>query len=216
MRTATLPSVLRLFLIKPSKYDDDGFVIRHWRGVLPSNTLAALNGLTEDVRHRGLLGEVELRVHLVDEAVDRLPLSSIARLNRRPSNRVVVCLVGVQTNQFCRAVDIALHLRQERVTVIIGGFHVSGMLALFQTISPEIQQLVDAGVSIVAGEVEHRWADLLRDAYDGNLKSIYQFTNELPDLSNVPAPLMTKQYLRKFVSSNFGTIDCGRGCPFCC
>ena len=30
---------LNLYLIKPSKYDDDGYVIRHWKGVLPSNTL---------------------------------------------------------------------------------------------------------------------------------------------------------------------------------
>jgi radical SAM superfamily enzyme YgiQ (UPF0313 family) len=208
--------VLHVFLIKPSKYDDDGFVIRHWRGVLPSNTLACLNGLTEDVRRRGLLGEVELRVHLIDEAVDKLPLGRIASLNRTSGSRVVVCLVGVQTNQFCRAADIALRLRQEHITVIIGGFHVSGMLALFQTIPPEVQQLVDAGVSVVAGEVEHRWAEILRDAYEGNLKSIYRFMNELPDLSDVPVPLMTTDYLRKFVSSNFGTIDCGRGCPFSC
>jgi len=29
----------RIVLIKPSKYDDDGYVIRFWKGVLPSNTL---------------------------------------------------------------------------------------------------------------------------------------------------------------------------------
>ena len=45
---------LNLYLIKPSNYDEDGYVIRHWRGVLPSNTLACLAGLTEDVlRGRG-------------------------------------------------------------------------------------------------------------------------------------------------------------------
>jgi hypothetical protein len=31
-----------LYLIKPSQYDDDGYVVHHWRGVLPSNTLACL------------------------------------------------------------------------------------------------------------------------------------------------------------------------------
>ena len=39
-----------IVLIKPSKYDDDGYVIRFWKGVLPSNTLNVLHGLTEDVR----------------------------------------------------------------------------------------------------------------------------------------------------------------------
>ena len=40
---------LNLVLIKPSRYDDDGYVVRHWRGVLPSNTLAAIYSLTEQV-----------------------------------------------------------------------------------------------------------------------------------------------------------------------
>jgi hypothetical protein len=41
-----------IFLVKPSKYDDDGFVVRHWRGVLPSNTLACLHGLIEEADSR--------------------------------------------------------------------------------------------------------------------------------------------------------------------
>lgn len=210
------PSAFHVFLIKPSKYDDEGYVMRHWRGVLPSNTLACLHGLTEDVRRRGLLGPVDFRVHTFDETVEKLPLRKIAKLNRRNGERVVVCLVGVQSNQFCRASDIALELRREGVTVLIGGFHVSGVLALFPEVSPEIQKLLDAGVSVVAGEVEHRWDGLLRDAYEGRLQPIYQFLNDLPDLSDAPRPLINTGYLRKFVSSNFGTIDGSRGCPFNC
>ncbi len=209
-------SAFHVFLIKPSKYDDEGYVMRHWRGVLPSNTLACLLGLTEDVRRRGLLGAVDFRVHTFDEAVEKLPLGRIAKLNRRKGERVVVCLVGVQSNQFCRASDIALELRREGVPVLIGGFHVSGVLAMFPGVSPEIQELLDAGVSVVAGEVEHRWAGLLRDAYEGKLKPIYTFLNDLPDLSDAPRPLINRSYLRKFVASNFGTIDCSRGCPFNC
>ncbi|MEE8283237.1 MAG: hypothetical protein V3R47_06955, partial [candidate division NC10 bacterium] len=43
---------LHVVLIKPSKYDDDGYVIRFWKGMLPSNTLSVLYGLTEDVKRR--------------------------------------------------------------------------------------------------------------------------------------------------------------------
>ena len=43
----------RIVLIKPSKYDDDGYVIRFWKGVLPSNTLNVLHGLTEAVKDSG-------------------------------------------------------------------------------------------------------------------------------------------------------------------
>ena len=188
MKAAGHSSVFHVFLVRPSKYDDEGFVIRHWRSVVPSNSPACLRGLTEDVRQRRLLGDVDLRIHGLDEAVAKIPLGRICRLSRRVGERVLVCLVGVQTNQFCRAADIALALRQEGVEVMIGGFHVSGMLAMFPTVSPEIQQLLDAGVSVVAGEVEHQWADLLRDAYQARLQSVYRFLDNPPDLCHAPRP----------------------------
>jgi radical SAM superfamily enzyme YgiQ (UPF0313 family) len=216
MTPAACRSVFHVFLVRPSKYDDEGFVIRHWRAVVPSNSLACLYGLTEDVRQGHVLAGVDLRIHVVDEAVDKVPLETIFRLNRRPGERVLVCLVGVQTNQFCRAADLALALRRQQVTVMIGGFHVSGMLAMFPTVSPEIQRLVAAGVTVVAGEVEHRWADLLREAYDAQLKPIYRFLDKPPDLSNAPRPIKHKQFTAKHVHSNYGTIDCSRGCPFNC
>ena len=34
---------LELFLVRPTKYDDDGYLLRHWLGVLPTNTLACLD-----------------------------------------------------------------------------------------------------------------------------------------------------------------------------
>ena len=40
---------LVVILIRPSKYDDEGYVIPHFRGTLPSNTLSCLNSLTETV-----------------------------------------------------------------------------------------------------------------------------------------------------------------------
>jgi radical SAM superfamily enzyme YgiQ (UPF0313 family) len=216
MKPASRPPIFHVFLARPSKYDDEGFVIRHWRAVVPSNSLACLLGLTEDVRQRRVLGEVDLRIHVVDEAVDQMPLDRIFRLNQRAGERVLLCLVGVQTNQFCRAADIALALRRKQVAVMIGGFHISGMLSMFPDVPPEIQQLVDAGVSVVAGEVEHRWADLLRDAYDGKLKPIYRFLDDLPDLSDAPRPIKHKEFTAKHIHSNYGTIDCSRGCPFNC
>ena len=52
----------RIVLIKPSKYDDEGYVIRFWKGVLPSNTLNVLHGLTEDVKQRRVFGELPIEV----------------------------------------------------------------------------------------------------------------------------------------------------------
>jgi len=208
---------LHVYLIKPTQYDDDGYVVRHWRGVLPSNTLACMAGLTEDVVAQKRLGEsLQVKIHLLDESVDRVPVKHICRSQRGDNTKTIVCLVGVQTNQFPRAADLARMFRRAGLTVMIGGFHVSGYLGLLPEIPPDIQQLMDEGVTIVKGEIEETWGDLLCDAVNGRLKPLYDFLNNKPDLYDKPVPTIRKKYLRKFVAPNFGTIDCGRGCPFEC
>ncbi|MGA2483104.1 MAG: radical SAM protein [Candidatus Acidiferrales bacterium] len=208
---------LHLYLIKPSQYDDDGYVVRHWRGVLPSNTLACLAGLTEDALAKKQLGEsLRVKVHLLDETVNRVPVKRICRSQRGSRTKTIVCLVGVQTNQFPRASDLAYEFRRAGLTVMIGGFHVSGYLALLPDIPADIQRLMDAGVTIVKGEVEEVWGDLLCDAVNDRLKPLYDFIDSKPDLYEKPLPAIRKKYLKKFVAPNFGTLDCGRGCPFEC
>ena len=43
-----MPKLFHLFLIKPSHYDNDGYVIQWVRSAIPANTLAAMNGLALD------------------------------------------------------------------------------------------------------------------------------------------------------------------------
>lgn len=208
---------LVIYLIKPSKYDDDGYVIRYWRGVLPSNTLTCLYGLTQDVRERGGLGRgLKWRIELIDETVQRVNVPAMLRQSRRRGAKVIVCLVGVQSNQFVRASDLALACRAGGLDVLIGGFHVSGSLAMLPAIPPEIQALLDAGVSVVAGEIEGRWEGILEDALHHRLKPVYNFLLAPPELGTAPMPRISRRYVRRFVSSNFSTLDCGRGCPFNC
>jgi len=45
----------QLILIKPSHYDDDGYVIRWWRAMIPSNSLAAMYGIAADSAEREAL-----------------------------------------------------------------------------------------------------------------------------------------------------------------
>ncbi len=208
---------LTVVLIKPSKYDDDGYVIRHFRGVLPSNTLACLYSLTEDVKKLGMLGEdVDVRVKLLDDSVQKIPIEKIIRSHRLPRHRTVVGLIGVQSNQYPRAADLAKRFRKAGLQVLIGGFHVSGTLALFDHVTPEIQELIDAGVTVVKGEVEDHWGKLLQDAVANRLQPMYDFLKDLPDLYTRPVPMINRRYLRRFITSNFGTIDTSRGCPFYC
>ena len=111
----------RIVLIKPSKYDDDGYVIRFWRGVLPSNTLNVLHGLTEDVKQRRALGDIEIEVVTFDETAEKLPVKKIIGWSRRAGTKLLVCLVGVQTNQFPRAFDLAKQFRSQGIDVLMGG-----------------------------------------------------------------------------------------------
>ncbi|HVN79299.1 MAG TPA: radical SAM protein, partial [Terriglobia bacterium] len=180
-----------LYLIKPSNYDDDGYVVTHFRGVLPSNTLNCLAALTRDVIEHRLLGDkVEIDLHLMDETVQRIPVQKICKQGRRNPGPTIVCLVGVQTNQYPRASDLARQFRSAGITVMLGGFHVSGYLAMLPEIPPDLQALMDEGVTVVKGEVEERWTTLLQDAVQGRLKPMYDYIDDKPDLFTKPIPLL--------------------------
>ena len=63
----------QLVLIKPSHYDDDGYVIQWFRSVMPSNSLAALYGLAIDAAERRVLGpDVSIDVTPIDETNTRI------------------------------------------------------------------------------------------------------------------------------------------------
>jgi len=62
-------------LIKPSHYDDDGYVIQWLRSWIPSNSLACLYAITQDVAARQMLGaDVALEVHAYDESHTVIPV----------------------------------------------------------------------------------------------------------------------------------------------
>ena len=207
---------LSIVLVRPTRYDEDGYVVRHWRGTLPSNTLSCLIGLTRDAVDGGALGDVAVDVHAFDEAVDRVSPRKLGRKLRRPGTRVIVALAGVQTNQFPRAQDLARQFKAEGFDVMIGGFHVSGSVAMAHAMPPECQTMIDEGVTLVLGEVEDRWTGLLQDAAAGRLQPVYDFLQDLPDLQEKPLPQCSMRLQKKFAVRGYGTIDAGRGCPFNC
>lgn len=210
--------LLTVVLIKPSRYDDEGYVVRHWRGVLPSNTLAAMHSLTERVGSSRALGAaVDVRIAAYDETVHRVDAAAIARRHRppRPSDLTVIALVAVQTNQWPRAADLAIEFRRRGLPVMVGGFHVSGIMELFPNPTPELQEMLDAGVTLVHGEIEEEWGAILKDALAGCLRPRYDI-HERPGLENAPLPRMPPRYMRRFAYPHMATVDVGRGCPFNC
>ncbi|MFA7255943.1 MAG: radical SAM protein [Candidatus Omnitrophota bacterium] len=209
---------LHLFLIKPSKYDDEGYVIRYWKGVLPSNTLSCLNGLSEDVRERGVLGkDLAWEITLIDDTVQGIPYKKIIKESRRPGTKTAICLVGVQSNQVPRASDIAMKFREAGIDVLMGGFHVSGVMATLPDLTPELVTLRNAGVSLSAGEAEGgHWEQMLLDVIHDRIKPVYNFLNDIPDISKAPFPRINPKHQKRYALQHFGTLDCGRGCPFGC
>jgi radical SAM superfamily enzyme YgiQ (UPF0313 family) len=203
-------------LIKPSHYDDQGYIIQWWRGFVPSNSLSCLYGLTLDVAERRALGaDVQIEIEVRDETNVLVPVKKIIRRFAENENRGLVCLVGVQTNQFARAVDIARELRAAGIQVAIGGFHVSGCLAMLPELTPELKEALALGITLFAGEAEGRLEEIFRAAYEHRLAPLYNFMKDMPDLGNRPLPFLPERYVDRY-AGKLGCFDAGRGCPYAC
>lgn len=205
-----------LVMIKPSHYDDDGYVIQWAKSAIPSNTLAALYGIAEDCAARRVLGaDVDIDLLPIDETNTRVRPERLAARIRRNGGGGLVGLVGVQSNQYPRALDLARRFRALGCQVCIGGFHVSGTLAMLPGIQPELQAALDLGVSLFAGEAEGRLDEVLRDARAGALKPVYNHMNDLPGMEGTPIPILPRERIGR-TAGRHTSFDSGRGCPFQC
>ena len=203
-------------LIKPSHYDDEGYIIQWWRGFIPSNSLSCMYGLALDVSKRRALGhDVDIDIEVRDETNVFIPIKKIIARFAKNGNRGLVCLVGVQTNQYARAVDIARELRAAGIQVAIGGFHVSGCLAMLPELTPELKEAVALGIILFAGEAEGRLEEIFRAAHENRLQPIYNFMKDMPDLGSRPLPFLPERYVARY-AGKLGCFDAGRGCPYAC
>jgi len=204
-------------LIKPSHYDDDGYVIQWWKAWVPSNTLSSIYGIALDAARRRVLGDdVEIVLDSYDETNTVVPIEDIAARLSAPGARGIVCLVGVQSNQFPRAMDIARQFRAKGIQVAIGGFHASGCIAMLPELPADLQEALDLGVTLFAGECEGgRLAEFLQDAYHDRLKPIYNYMSDLPGLQDEVTPFLPVEMVRRYGGA-VACFDAGRGCPFQC
>jgi hypothetical protein len=211
------PAPFHFVMIKPTHYDDDGYPIQWVRSAIPSNTLACLNGLAEDARRRQVLGPaVDIRLHTYDETNRRIRPDRIIRMIRKEGGRALIGLVGVQSNQFPRAVDLARPFLAAGLPVSIGGFHVSGCIAMLPEMPQDMRKAQELGISFFAGEAEDgRLDDVLRDAWNGKLAPLYNHMKDLPSLQGQPAPILPGRHIRR-TSGSLSSMDLGRGCPYQC
>ncbi len=206
---------LRITLIRATNYTDDGYPIRARVGVIRSNTLTQMATLVRDLANHPYFKNTPLRVRLIDEAIQRVPEKEILRGSREPGVREIVMIVGVQSNQYPRALDIAHKFIQNHIPVLIGGFHVSGMMAMVGLTS-DLREALSRGIILVAGEVEGgRLGTVVEDVVRGRAEPFYNFLSPTTDLGNIPIPRLTRSDVKSFASP-FSTIDTGRGCVFTC
>jgi radical SAM superfamily enzyme YgiQ (UPF0313 family) len=205
----------KIVLVKPSHYDDDGYVIQWARSTIPSNSLASVHGLiAECARDQALGAEVSIDVEAYDECNTVIDVDgAISRIKH--AGRGFVGLVGVQSNQFPRALDLTRQFRAAGIPVVIGGFHVSGCLSMLPELPPDIRAALDLGATIYAGETEGRMADLLRDIDGDTLKPVYNHLHDLPGMAAATFPILPRQVVTR-VAGHYTSFDAGRGCPFQC
>ena len=110
--------------------------------------------------------------------------------------------ISVETYTAKRAYQIASEYRRRGVPVVMGGFHA--------TLVPD--EVSTYAESVVIGEAEGLWPEVVEDAKHGSLKKFYSRT-ERPKLgSTMPdrSIFAGKRYLK------VGLVETSRGCPFRC
>jgi radical SAM superfamily enzyme YgiQ (UPF0313 family) len=205
----------QIILIKPSHYDCDGYVIQWHRSGIPSNSLASVYGLLAECSAEKALGpDVDIAIEAHDECNTVVDIKGAVK-KIRAAGSGFLGLVGVQSNQFPRALDLARQFRAADIPVVIGGFHPSGCLSMLDETPADLKEALAVGVTLYAGEGEGRMADLLRDIDRGTPKPIYNYLKDMPEMAAATLPILPRDIVVRNGGS-YTSFDAGRGCPFQC
>jgi radical SAM superfamily enzyme YgiQ (UPF0313 family) len=205
----------RIVLLKPSHYDEDGYVIQWRRSTIPSNSLASVYGLLTICAEEQALGpDVDIEIEAYDECNTIVDVAATARRIKADGGGFVA-LVGVQSNQFPRALDLGRQFRVAGVPVVVGGFHVSGCISMLPELTPDLKRAHALGMILFAGEGEGRMADLLRDIDAGRAKPVYNYLGDMPAMEAAALPVLPRRVVTR-VAGHYASFDAGRGCPFQC
>jgi radical SAM superfamily enzyme YgiQ (UPF0313 family) len=181
---------MKIQLIKPTRLDENKRPIKYRKALLPPLPLAVLDRLTPERHH----------VKIVDDIVEDIDYSSSYDL-------VGISAMTVQAE---RAYQVANRFREMGVKVILGGIHPS--------VLPH--EAIKHADSVVIGEAERLWEQILADFENNRFKEFYQDTSRsslreliIPKWDNVNMKIYVKQIGRKRPHMPVFTT---RGCPFTC
>ncbi len=197
-------TTLKVVLIKPSKYGIDGYVERFETGFMPNATLYHIAGLTPNK-----IDSVQIVTHIVDEYIkNNLDYFELLQPSPDQDSITLVALVGVQSHQFHRALDLAAIARHKGVKhCIIGGPH---------PMTCDTTQFHNLGVSFALAEAEVIWDTVLNDAINGELRPVYGEHKRWADTITGPiVKLPNKDDLEHYILPSLGLYP-ARGCPYNC
>lgn len=171
----------KILLIQPTPYDSGGALIKKDKLYFVGLALPLLAALTPE----------EFEVQLCYETIEDVPFDTDAEL------------IGISSmgHAVIRTIDIAKKFRELGKTVILGGYMVSLM--------PEEAQKY--GDSVMIGDSEETWGEMLEDYKNGCLKKVYQ-----KKLTELKTPLPRYELLLDKKIGNFLPVQAGRGCPKTC
>lgn len=171
----------KILLIQPTPYDSGGALIKKDKLYFVGLALPLLAALTPE----------EFEVELCYETIEDVPFDTDAEL------------IGISSmgHAVIRTIDIAKKFRELGKTVILGGYMVSLM--------PEEAQKY--GDSVMIGDSEETWGEMLEDYKNGCLKKVYQ-----KKLTELKTPMPRYELLLDKKIGNFLPVQAGRGCPKTC
>ncbi len=197
-----MPESLKVVIIKPSKYLLDGTVERFRRGFMPNSTVPHIRSMVPIE-----IGHSRIETYSIDEYVyTDLQYLKLLKATRK-NVRTLVALVGVQSHQFHRALDLAALAHSEGCMAVIGGPHV---------MTCDTSMLHGRGVSFAQCEAELVWNEILQDAETGELKPLYG--EGLRWQENLESPVLippNRSELGRYIVPMLGVYP-ARGCPFLC
>ena len=173
----------KLLLIQPSPYEKEGKVIKKKKLYFTGLALPLLAALTPD----------DWETELIYEVIEDVPFDTDADL------------IGVSTmgHGVIRSIDIAKEYRRRGKTVILGGYMAS--------IMPE--EAVKYCDSLIIGDAELVWQQMLSDFENGKLKKTYEKPLE-GNWYSTPSPQF--DLLEGKNLGDFLPVQAGRGCPNSC
>ena len=201
---------LRVIIGKPSKYAEDGFVERFYRGFMPNATInhmaTLVNILPKDLR------DYVSEIKTFDEYCE-IDLAYYDLLCGQIGVETLFLLVGVQSHQFQRAIDLAAFAKSRGVQhVIIGGPHV-------MTCDTSLLHGRGISFSVAEGEVVMRY--IVRDALEGELACIYGLDRQFAgpgELNGLVVQPPDIKRVGKYVIPMVGLYPfrgCNKRCTFC-